>query len=229
MREDRQLHEGAEDREHAVPGTMKRAVGLCTRTAAGAASRRGSSTASTRRRAGGSSIGNSRTSRFSFAARITISEANSIPVVRRSSARQHVAAQRAHAAVGVADGRRVNEVQEPGQDRVADPAEQSASRRAGCSSIRLPITSSAPSSSSRDEARDLVEVVGQVGVGHHDVVARRGGEAGQVGAAVAAARLVDHGRAGGARERRAAVLGAVVDDDHLAVELRGSRAPPGRA
>ena len=37
-----------------------------------------------------------------------------------------------------------------------------------------------------DEPRDLVEVVGQVGVGHHDVAAAGSGEAGQVSAAVAA-------------------------------------------
>ena len=37
------------------------------------------------------SIGNSRMSRFSLEARITISEANSMPVVRRSSVGQHVA------------------------------------------------------------------------------------------------------------------------------------------
>ena len=95
--------------------------------------------------------------------------------------------------------------------------------------MRLPITRSAPSSSFVDEARDVAEVVGQVGVGHHDVLAARGGEAGEVGAAVAAPRLVHHERAGVARELRAAVVGAVVGDDHLAVPAlaleRLARAP----
>ena len=83
-------------------------------------------------------------------------------------------------------------------------------------SIRSPITRSAPVVELLDEARDLVEVVGEVGVGHHDVVAARGGEAGQVGAAVAAARLVHDARAGGGGELGAAVLGGVVGDDDLA-------------
>ena len=53
----------------------------------------------------------------------------------------------------------------------------------------------------RDEARDLVEVVRQVGVGHHDVAAARGREAGEVGAAVAAPALDDDARAGLLGER----------------------------
>ena len=78
------------------------------------------------------------------------------------------------------------------------------------------MTRSAPSSSSLDEARDLVEVVREVGVAHDDVVAAGGGEAGEVGAAVAAARLVDDARAGRGGELGAAVLGGVVGDDDLA-------------
>ena len=83
-------------------------------------------------------------------------------------------------------------------------------------SIRSPITSSAPVVELLDEARDLAEVVGEVGVGHHDVAAARGGEAGQVGAAVAAPRLVHDARAGRGGELGAAVLGGVVGDDDLA-------------
>ena len=84
-------------------------------------------------------------------------------------------------------------------------------------SIRSPITSSAPSSSSRDEARDLVEVVGEVGVGHHDVVARarRRSRPGRRCRSRGAARATT--RAPAARgELGAAVLGAVVGDDDLA-------------
>ena len=84
--------------------------------------------------------------------------------------------------------------------------------------IRLPMTMSAPFSQLLHEARDLVEVIGEVGVGHDDVVASRGGEAGHVGAAVAALGLVDDDRARGGGETRAVVLGIVVGDDHLAGE-----------
>ena len=55
---------------------------------------------------------------------MTISLANSMPGVRRSSARQDVAAQGAHAAVGVADAGLEEEVQDPAEDRVADVAVQ---------------------------------------------------------------------------------------------------------
>ena len=69
--------------------------------------------------------------------------------------------------------------------------------------MRSPITISAPSSQRRHEAGDLVEVVGQVGVGHHDVCAARGREPGEVGAAVAAPGLDHHARARAARPARA--------------------------
>ena len=87
-------------------------------------------------------------------------------------------------------------------------------------SIRSPMTRSAPVVELLDEARDLVEVVGEVGVGHDDVLAPGGGEAGQVGAAVAAARLVHDPRAGRARQLGAVVLGVVVGDDDLAGDAR---------
>ena len=83
-------------------------------------------------------------------------------------------------------------------------------------SIRSPITSSAPSSRCSTKRGISREVVREVGVGHHDVAAAGGGEAGQVGAAVAAPRLVDDARAGGGGQLGAAVLGRVVGDDDLA-------------
>ena len=70
----------------------------------------------------------------------------------------------------------------------------------------------------RDEARDLLEVVRQVGVGHHDVAAPGGGKAGQVGAAVAAAALDDNARASLLGKPRRFVLGGVVRDHYLAVD-----------
>ena len=90
--------------------------------------------------------------------------------------------------------------------------------------MRFPTTSSAPSSSSLDEARDLPEVVREVGVDHDDVVAAGGREPGQVCAPVAAPRLLDDARAGGSREIAAPVGRAVVDDDHLARRDRSRRA-----
>ena len=80
-----------------------------------------------------------------------------------------------------------------------------------------------------DEARDLAEVVREVGVGHDDVAPARGGEARQVGAAVAAARLVHHARAGGRGQLGAAVLGRVVGDDHLARDARLVQRPRARS
>ena len=62
--------------------------------------------------------------------------------------------------------------------------------------MRLPITRSAPSSSFSTKRGMSLEVVGQIGVGHDDVVAARGREAGEVGAAVAAPRLEHHERSG---------------------------------
>ena len=137
---------------------------------------------------------------------------------------EHVAAQRAHAAVGVAHAGAEEEVEQPGQQRVADVAVQPRHR----SRLDVPHAVAHHQLGAgvelADEARDLVEVVGQVGVGHHDVAPARGGEPGEVRAAVAAARLDDHARPGGRRELRAAVIGVVVDDDHLAVEAAGAQA-----
>ncbi len=79
----------------------------------------------------------------------------------------------------------------------------------------------------RDEARDLAEVVGEIGVGHHDVLAPSGGEARQIGASVAASGLEDDPCAGRLRDLGTAILRVVVDHEHLAVESaclqRGAR------
>ena len=82
-------------------------------------------------------------------------------------------------------------------------------------SIRLPMTSSAPRRAA-DEARDLLEVVREVGIDHDDVVAAGRREAGEVRAPVPAPGLVHDGRAGGGGELAAPVLRAVVHHDHLA-------------
>ena len=80
--------------------------------------------------------------------------------------------------------------------------------------IRLPIDHVGAVLEFGEEVRCLVEVVGEVGVGHQDVLAARCGETGQVGAAVAALGLVDDVRAGGlrpaARCRRSEPLSATI-------------------
>ncbi len=131
--------------------------------------------------------------------------------------RQRVAADRAEAAVRVADRRPVDEVEEAGEDRVADAAHQRHRARLDVlhpvshhelrALIELP-----------DEVGDLLEVVREVRVDHDDVVAAGGREAGEVRAPVPAPGLVHDRRAGGGGELGAAVLRAVVDDDHLARE-----------
>ena len=86
-------------------------------------------------------------------------------------ARQHVAAQRAHAAVGVLDAGAEEQVQQAREDRVADVAVQPR-HRAGLDVVHAVADHHLRAVlERRDEARDLVEVVGQVGVGHHDVAA----------------------------------------------------------
>ncbi len=157
---------------------------------------------------------------------MTISEANSIPVVRRSSRGRRSRAERPHAAVGVVDAGAEQQVQKPGEQRIADVAVQP--RHRARLDVLHPVADHHVGAGLQlgQEARDLLEVVGEIGVGHDDVAAPRDGEAGQVGAAVAALGLVDDDRAGGGRQPGAAVLGVVVGDDHLAVDRRGRRARP---
>ena len=164
-------------------------------------------------------------SSFSLEARITISEANSMPGRAQVQPRQHVAAQRAHAAVRVADAGAEEDVEDAGQDRVADVAVQP--RHRARVDVVHPVAHDELGALVEvlDEARDLAEVVREVGVGHHDVAAARGGEAGQVGAAVAAPRLVDDPRAGRGGQLGAAVLGRVVGDDDLAGDAAAPPAP----
>ena len=115
--------------------------------------------------------------------------------------RQHGAAHGAHAAMGVAHAGPEEEVERAAQDRVADVAVQPR-HRAGLDAIHAVAHHEIGAGIEvLDEVRDLGEVVRQVGVGHHDVAPARRGEARQVGAAVAAPRLVD--RRARRRPRRA--------------------------
>ena len=157
-------------------------------------------------------------SSFSFDARMTISEANSMPVVRRSSDRQDVAPEAAHAAVRVADAGAEEEVQRAAQQRVADVAVDPVHRAR--LDVVHPVAHHELGAVAQllDEVRDLVERIRHVGVEHHDVLAARRREAGEVGRAVAAPRLVHDAGAGGRRELGAAVVRVVVGDDDLAAD-----------
>ena len=130
-------------------------------------------------------------------------------------ARQHVAPDAAHPAVRVADARAEEDVEHARQHRVPDVAVQPG-HRAGVDVVH-PVAHHELGAVLEllDEARDLLEVVRQVGVAHDDVAAARGGEAGEVRAAVAAARLVHHAGAGAGGELGRPVLGRVVGDHHL--------------
>ncbi len=90
---------------------------------------------------------------------------------------QDVAAQAAHAAVGVADAGAEEHVEHAGQHRVADVAVQPGHRARV--DVVHPVAHDEVGAVLEllDEARDLAEVVGQVGVAHDDVLAARGGEA----------------------------------------------------
>ena len=163
---------------------------------------------------------------LSLEARITISEANSMPVVRRSSrgstSRRSARMPQWASLMPVPE----EQVEESREDRVADVAVQPRHR------ARLDVVHPVADHhlgavlELGDEARDLLEVVGEVGVGHHDVLAAGGGEAGEVGAAVAAAALVDDARAGALGEQRRLVLGGVVGDDDLARPRPSARSLP---
>ena len=144
---------------------------------------------------------------------------------------QLVAAEGAHAAVGVAHAGAEEEVEGAREDRVADVAVQPR-HRAGLDPVHAVAHDEVGAGLELgQEARDLAEVVGQVGVRHQDVAALGGAEAGHVGVAVAAAALVDDAGAGGDRDRGAVVVGVVVGDDHLAVDavLGHGGAGPGDA
>ena len=144
---------------------------------------------------------------------------------------QPVAAEGAHAAVGVAHAGLEEEVQRAGEDRVADVAVQPR-HGAGLDAVHAVAHHEVGAVLELlEEARDLAEVVGQVGVGHDDVAALGGGEAGHVGVAVAAAALADEAGAGGERERGGLVLGVVVGHHDLAADavLGHGGAGPGDA
>ena len=126
----------------------------------------------------------------------TISEANSIPVECRSSVGSASLAHGAHPAVRVGDLHAEEDVQEAGEDRVADVAVEPRHRLA----VDRPLEAGAHHEvvalrEALDERREVLHRIRLVGVAHHDVVALRHGEPGEVGAAVAGPLLAHDGRA----------------------------------
>ncbi len=154
-----------------APGMMNRCVGLWTsrKRRCRQPSRKLDSFDSPPR--GWYSIGNSAIFRCSLEARITISEANSMPVVRRSrrgstSRRSARMPQWASFTPGAEE-----EVQEAREQRVADVAVQPR-HRAGLDVVHAVAHHELGAVVQLGhEAGDLVEVIREVGVGHHDVLA----------------------------------------------------------
>ena len=128
-----------------------------------------------------------------------------------------VAADRAQAAVRVRDANPEEDVEHPRQDRVADVAVRPghrAPRNRSLEAVTDHHVRAAPQP--LDEGPEDLDRIRPVGIRHDDVLAPRGCESCEVGAAVAAARLVDDGAPAARRELSRSVLGRVVDDDDLA-------------
>ncbi len=134
--------------------------------------------------------------------------------------RQDVAPESAHPAVRVAHAGAEEEVERSAEQRIADVAMHPVHRAR--LDVVHPVAHDELGAVAQllDEPRDVGERIGHVGVEHHDVLAAGGAEAGEVGRAVAAARLVHDTRSGGGGELGAAVIGVVVGDDDLADDPR---------
>src|SRR5580765_5746877 len=117
----------------------------------------------------------------------------------------------------VADRCAVEDVEKAGEDRVSDPAQRG--HRSG-RDVLQPVAHDEVGAlvELRHEARDLLEIVGQIRVDHDDEVAPCSIEACLIGLAVSTTWLVDDPCAGYAGDLAAAVLRAVVDDDNLTCE-----------
>ena len=143
-----------------------------------------------------------------------------MPVVRRLSAKDGVAAEGAESAVEVADGDAEEDAADGGEDGVA---EVTVERRHGSG------LDGAGETVAHDEvvafvelwkeAGEVFEVVAGVGVGHEDVFAVGGLDAGDKGGAVAADGHVDDAGAFVGGDFLGAVGAAVVGDDDFAGDV----------
>ena len=139
---------------------------------------------------------------------------------------QHVSSNRPHPAVRVSDACAEEEVQHPGEHGVADVAVVPR-HRAGLDVVHSVAHDELGAAVELgDEARNVGEVVRQVGVRHDDVVTSRRVEAGEIGTAVASTALVDDPCPCTLGELCASVRRAVVSDDDLAVEAVSVAARP---
>ncbi len=132
-----------------------------------------------------------------------------------------VLAEGAQAAVGVADGRAEEEVQDAGQDRVADvPVVPGHGAGADAALEAVAHDQLIAGAEALDERVDGAEVVGIVGVAHDDVLAAGSGNARLQGRAVTALGGMDHPAAGGAGQVLRAVGAAVVGHHDLAADAQ---------
>ena len=129
---------------------------------------------------------------------------------------QHVASERAHPAVGVIDPGPEQQVEKAREQRVADVAVMPGHRARV--DVLHPVADHHVGAVLQlgEEVRDLAEVVGEIGVGHHDVATSCHSEPRHVGASIAPLWLVDHDRTRRAGKTGTAVVGVVVGDDDLA-------------
>ena len=141
-----------------------------------------------------------------------------MPVVRRSSWGSTLAAEGAHPAMRVLDAGAEKYVEHTGQRRVADVAMEPR-HRPGFDVVH-PVAHHQVGAlvEPLHEPRDVPEVVAQVGIAHHQILAAGRREASQVGASIATLRLGHDPSAGSRGELGAAVLRRVVDNQHLTGE-----------
>ena len=134
----------------------------------------------------------------------------------------------AHAAMGVGDLHTEEEVEKPGEDRVPDVAVEPRHRLAVDRALKPRADHQVVAvSEPLDEGRELAERICAIRVRHHDVLALRVGQAGEVGAAVAGPLLADDSRAVVRRDPGRVVGRSIVHDDHLARAARRPDARPG--
>src|SRR6185436_2935918 len=131
------------------------------------------------------------------------------------------AVEAAQAAMEVADPRAKQQAADEAQHRVAEVAVQKghgpfADLAAKAVAHDQRIAFAQPG----HEAVEAREVIAVVGVAHDDVAAARRGDPSGQRRAVAAPGHVDHSRAGALRQLARAVVGAVVGDQHFAVDSR---------
>ena len=132
--------------------------------------------------------------------------------------RQRVTAKSPHAAVSVIDPGVEEDVEQARQQRVADIAVMPRHRAGLDAAHTVADHKISAGLELGEEPRGLGEVVGEVAVGHQNVVTVGNRQPCHVRLPVASARLLHHRGAGVSRNGGTPVVRVVVDDDHLAVD-----------